>query len=138
MGAGLTFALLGCAGSAPPAEAPDAAPGKAKLDLSASAASGFAPLTVVLIGRLTGVAADDAAFADPSERWLERLGDNESISEREPGAGRVKPEARPKLFYERTVTLTDPGSYRFQLTIKSSDGRRVSSAWVSVRAILRE
>ncbi|MFN7974358.1 MAG: hypothetical protein U0166_18750 [Acidobacteriota bacterium] len=129
---------LGCGGRGA-SDARDAAgSGKPRLELHASAASGFIPLNVELYGQMSGVAGDDVAFADPGERWIERTATGiDNKTEREPGEGRARSDV-PRLTFEKTVFLDYPGTYRYQLMVKSSDGREVWSNWVTVRALYKQ
>lgn len=140
----LLLILTGCHTARPASTSPSH--GRPHLKLGASAYSGFAPMEVLLTAELTGVPADDGNFADPGERWKERFQlvtasgtapEVESLSERQPGEGTVKPEPRPKLYFERPVSLTDPGNYRYQLTIRGADGTEVHSNWVTVHVVVR-
>lgn len=132
--------LGGCAGSGPgPAEPGKTArkASKPEVELSASAASGYLPFTVVLVGRLSGVDPEDRSFDDAGEKWLDRFMDLESVTERKPGKGKLQHQVGTRLFYERTLTLTDEGYHSFRLAVVASDGRMVYSNWVKVRGISR-
>lgn len=111
--------------------------GKPHLAIHSSAASGFIPLTVQILGQLSGVSNDDANFADPGEKWLERHQDIVNKTERQPGEGRARGSV-PKLSFEKLVTLDIPGTYQYQLMVKGADGQEVWSNWVTVRALFKQ
>lgn len=134
----LSLLLAACSGGPSPDNAAEESGKRPRLQLRSSAASGFIPLTFLLSARLENVDLTDESFADPGEKWVERHLDLDSITERAPSEGRLAQKGLAKTHFERTVTLTEPGTYRFRLTITSAEGREVSSGWVSVRAIARQ
>lgn len=134
----VTLVLCSCGGGYGPTPRDATGDRKPRLTLTTSTSSAFSPATVSLVARLLGVAADDVAFASPSEHWDERYGDLESVTEHEPAGGKLSDDSGPKLFYERTITLSDPGVHRYRLRLTGSDGRSVTSNWVTIKVILRQ
>lgn len=140
----IVLLLAGCGGRSGPGpadasgEEPAARKSKPEVELSSSAASGFIPLTIVLVGRLSGVAPDDRNFDGAGEKWIDRYYDMESVTEHKPGKGKIQQETGTRLFYERTVTISDEGYHSFRLAVVGIDGRMVYSNWVKVRGLSRD
>ena len=112
---------------------------KPRLRLVSDQSVGFAPVTAVLTGQLTGVDPGDANFCHAAVTWIRidpGLAEAEGIRVREsPACLHPKDEIAVPTSFTKSYTLYRPGSYLFRLIVEGKDGARIVSPYVKVEVL---
>ena len=110
-----------------------------KIVLSASPAFGFSPLTVQIVGTLTGVDSRDPNFCHAETTWVRvDPGSNPEKSSRLTEAPRClhkKDEVSVATTFSKTFDLYAPGPYLYQLLVTGKDGTQIRSNFVKIQVM---
>ncbi len=110
-----------------------------KIVLSASPAFGFSPLTVQIVGTLTGVDRRDPNFCHAETTWIRvEPGTSPEKGSRlteSPRCLHGKGEVHVATTYSKTFDLYRPGPYLYQLLVTGKDGTEVRSNFVKVQVM---
>jgi hypothetical protein len=112
---------------------------KPKVVLSASPAFGFPPLSVQLVGTLSGVDARDPNFCHAGVTWVRvdpgsRPETGTKLSE-VPRCLHPEKEVSVPTTFSKTFDLYEPGSYLYRLIIQGKDGAQLRSNYVTVKVM---
>jgi len=112
---------------------------KPRLRLISDQSVGFAPVTAVLTGQLTGVDPGDANFCHAAVTWIRidpGLTEAEGIRVREgPACLHPRDEISVPTSFTKSYTLYRPGSYLFRLIVEGKDRARIVSPYVKVEVL---
>jgi hypothetical protein len=110
-----------------------------KVLLSVSPAFGFSPLTVQMVGTLTGVDPRDPNFCHAEITWTRvEPGSSPERSSRITEAPRClhgESEISVTTTFSKVFDLYQPGPYLYQLTITGKDGTQIRSNLVKVQVL---
>ena len=110
-----------------------------KILLTVSPAFGFSPLTVQMVGTLTGVDSRDPNFCHAETTWIRvDPGSNPEKGSRLTEAPRClhgEGEISVATTFSKTFDLYLPGPYLYQLLITGKDGTQVRSNFVKVEVM---
>lgn len=110
-----------------------------RLRLTGDRMVGFAPLSVVLTGQLTGVNPQDANFCHAAVTWT-RIDPGQTEEEgsrvrENPACLHPKEQISVPSSFTKGYTLYNPGSYLFRLTIEGKDGKRIVSGYTKIEVL---
>lgn len=110
-----------------------------KIVLSASPAFGFSPLSVQMVGTLTGVDSKDPNFCHAEITWIRvepgATPEKNSRLTEAPRCLHGEDEVSVKTTFSKTFELYLPGPYLYQLVIAGKDGTQIRSNFVKVQVM---